>query len=85
MSRAFDGRGRLVAVALLGVMGCQPPLDDVLTDPSGQSIRLTAIGAIIGDTTLTDAEKRTQLQNLGITDEDLIDILIREGEASSSS
>jgi len=53
-----------------------PPYEDVLTD-NGQQIRLSEITAIVTDANLTEDEKKAELRKLGIEDEDLIDLLIR--------
>jgi len=56
--------------------GC-PPTENVLIDPSGQSIRLSTIDEIVSSTALSEQEKRQGLRNLGITDEQLIDLLLQ--------
>jgi hypothetical protein len=71
--------GAVAATLLLAAVGCQPPLDNVIKNSDGQSIRLTAISSIVGDSSLTDAEKRQGLQDLGITDQDLINVLLSGG------
>jgi hypothetical protein len=42
----------------------------------GQSFVLEDIGAIVNDRHLTDDQKRSQLRDLGIEDEDLIEALL---------
>jgi hypothetical protein len=66
-----------VTLAALLTGGC-PPTENVLTDPAGQSIRLTAIDRITSDPDLTEEQKRQGLRALGVTDQLLIDLLIRE-------
>jgi|GEM_PF-1209397 len=59
--------------------GC-PPTENVVTDPSGQSIRLTSIDRIVTNPDLSEEQKRQGLRDLGITDEELIDFLLQEGD-----
>ena len=59
------------------VGACGPPTENVLSDATGQSIRLEGIDRILSNNNLTEEEKREQLRGLGITDEDLIDALIQ--------
>ncbi|HOB76307.1 MAG TPA: hypothetical protein PKG54_17490 [Phycisphaerae bacterium] len=80
-SRRF-GRGvglKLAGLALClagWVPGCQPPAHNVIMGVNGP-IRLEAITRILDNPELTEDQKRQELRNLGITDEDLIDVLIR--------
>lgn len=67
--------GLAVGVAGL-VSGCQPPLQNVIVGVNGP-VRLDAVMQILEDDDLTEDQKRQELRNLGITDEDLIDVLIR--------
>ncbi len=79
--------GALIAVLLMAAgMGCGPPYLDVLVDESGQQIRASEVLAIItndrdqdGEPDLTEEEQRDSLRALGITDEHLIDALLRLG------
>lgn len=66
----------LVSLCLGGL--CQPPYPYLLKDADGQPIEMTEITDITTDTELTDDEKREALRNLGIEDELLIDLLIRD-------
>ena len=61
----------------LATGGC-PPTENVVTDANGQSIRLTAIDRIVTNEDATDEQKRQGLRDLGITDEALIELLVRE-------
>ncbi len=74
--------GRAVIAGLAGVLswsavGCGPPYGDVLVDEEGEQIRLEGVLRIVGDNTLSDEEKRDGLINMGITDDELLDALIR--------
>ena len=74
--------GRVVAmlafVLSTAISGClMPPFDYVLTD-DGQSIRLDVISVIVSDANLSEEQKKEELRNLGIDDQDLIDYLVRE-------
>lgn len=68
------------AVLLAGLAGCgsgaPTTFTNQLLDTEGQSIVLDDIETIVNDTDLTDDEKRTQLRELGIEDEELIDALL---------
>jgi hypothetical protein len=73
--------GVIVTWAWLSVIVCPPPYlqdgnDIVLTDEEGNQIRLVQIERIVNDDDLTEEEKRQALEDLGITDDDLIDLLI---------
>ncbi len=71
----------VMLVALISVCmggGCQPPYPYLLKGSDGQPIEMTQITEITTDTELTDDEKREALRNLGIDDELLIDLLIRD-------
>jgi len=63
-------------ISLAG-LGCQPPYSFVITGADDAAIRQSAIDSIVQDTTLTDDQKRQALRDLGITDENLIDVLIQ--------
>jgi hypothetical protein len=78
--RAAGNLGLVLVAGLLvaGGAGCSPDVSDVLVDASGQEIRITAITAITQDPGLDEAAQRQALRDLGITDEDLIDLLVRE-------
>ena len=70
--------GVIVAAGLVAsVTGCQPPYLDALVSPTGQQIRADDIVSILNNTDLTEEEQRGSLRDLGITDERLIDALIR--------
>lgn len=85
------GRGRawiaravfILTFALLFVSaGCevvvfeQTEFQDALVDADGQTILLDDVAAIVNDPDLDDTEKRGALRELGIEDEDLIDVLL---------
>lgn len=57
--------------------GCGPSYDDLLEGLNG-SIRLETVTEIVNDPDLDEDEKRQALRDLGITDEELIDLLVRE-------
>ena len=70
--------GLVLGLGLVGLAaGCGATFAS-LTNDSGEEIRLTAITRITNDSTLTDEQKREALRDLGITDEDLLDMLVRE-------
>lgn len=74
-----DLRLRLLglAVGLAAFLpGCQPNIENVIEGENG-TIRLEEVAAILNDTSLDDAQRRQALRDLGITDEELIDGLIR--------
>jgi len=68
--------GLLAAGLSAAVAGCLPLTGNVLVNDAGEAIRLGDIFAITGDDTLTDAEKREQLEILGVTDDDLLDLFL---------
>ena len=49
---------------------------NAITDPNGNPVTLEQISEIARDPDLSDDEKRQALRDLGIEDEDLIDILL---------
>jgi hypothetical protein len=71
------------AAAILSIgtclYGCSPPYPNVLYDAEGQPVQLEEVDQIISDTELSEDEKRDALRNLGVTDESLIEALIRLG------
>lgn len=84
-------RSRIPRIRLVGMMtvilaagmfwpvgGCAPPTQNVLVDANGNPIRLRSILAIVRDPTLTSDQKRQALRDLGITDEDYIELVLRE-------
>ena len=78
------GRGRGCWAALLGPalilptqVGCGPPYLDVLESASGEQIRLNDVIRIVGSAELSEEQKRQALLDLGVTDEDLIQLLIQ--------
>ena len=84
--RMLGGLAGLIVAVLLGgaVVGCGPPYLNVLIDANGQQIRADDITNILygdedgdGIPDLTEEEQRDSLRGLGITDERLIDALIR--------
>jgi hypothetical protein len=68
------------AVLLAGLAGCgsgaTTTFPNQLLDADGQPIVLDDVETIVNDTDLTDDEKRQQLRELGIEDEELIDALL---------
>ncbi len=70
-------RSWLLLVPAAGLAGCQPHYQNLLVDSEGNPIRLDAINSIVDDDNLDDAEKRQALQDIGISDETLIEVLIR--------
>ncbi len=70
---------RLLIPALLAMLaGCGAvPTENVVTGPDGEALRVDAITTILSSTNLSDAQKRQGLRDLGLTDELLIDALIR--------
>jgi hypothetical protein len=73
--------GTIVRVVLLtGLAGCgsgaPTTFPNQLLDNEEQPILLDDIETIVNDTDLTDDEKREQLRELGIEDEELIDALL---------
>lgn len=67
----------LRAGCLVGLMAaCQPSYDHLLEGVDGE-IRLEDVFRITGDEDLTEDEQRQALRDLGITDEELIDVLVR--------
>jgi len=90
MSRNTSGRGRRrigAAAPLIGILialgGCgaldfvgQSDYSDQLVGSTGNAVSRAEIDAIAADSSLTDDERRTAYQELGIEDEDLIDALL---------
>ncbi|NLX13416.1 MAG: hypothetical protein GXY44_07160 [Phycisphaerales bacterium] len=72
----------LVLLSVLGLFSlgflCQPPYRYVLRDADGQSIEITAVAEIASDPDLSQDEKRDALRDMGIEDELLIDLLLRD-------
>ena len=66
-----------VALFVLAAGGC-PPIENVLSNAEGQSIRLSAIDDIVQNRNLTEEQKRQGLRDLGITDDALIELLLLE-------
>jgi len=65
-----------VALLVLAAGGC-PPTENVVSNAQGQSIRLTAIDRIVQNNDLSEEQKRQGLRDLGITDDELIELLLR--------
>lgn len=61
------------------LIGCQPLPADSLVNADDVTIRQSAINDILENPDLTEAEKRQQLEDLGITDQSLIDALLKDG------
>lgn len=70
-------RGLIGAAAWAALTGaCGGPYPNAITGEDGQAIRAADIRAILDDPDLTDAQRREQLQALGITDEDLLNLFV---------
>ncbi len=67
------------ALGAAALAGCEPPYDYVLRDNNGQPIRVEAVTDVLTDPDLTEQEQREALRALGIANENLIDVLIRQG------
>lgn len=67
----------LAGILSAGLFGCPEPIFNILVDSSGNPIRIDQITAITSSTTTTTAEKRQALRDLGISNESLIDILLK--------
>jgi hypothetical protein len=66
-----------LTVCIIG-SGCgHPPYNDVLLNSNGDPIRAEAVRNILNAPDLTDEEQRTALEELGITDDQMIDLLLR--------
>jgi len=68
----------LSALSLALTSGCFPPFNDVIVGENGEQIRLVLLSTIVDNPDLLEEEKRQQIRDLGITDEVLIDLLIRQ-------
>jgi len=68
------------AVLLAGLAGCgsgaPTTFPHQLVGANGQPIVLDDVESIVNDTSLSEDEKREQLRELGIEDEELIDALL---------
>jgi len=68
------------AVLLAGLAGCgsgaPTTFPNQLVDAAGQPIVLDDVETIVNNTDLSDDEKREQLRELGIEDEELINALL---------
>ena len=83
-ARGVARRARKVAGSLalagglaLAAGGCAPSSDKVLIDEQGKPIRLEQVFEVVDDEELTEAEKRAQLAELGITDDALQDFFLQ--------
>ena len=65
----------LLAGLLIGLVGCGPPVENVVVDQNGNSIRISDIGPIATSTELTTDQKREALRALGLQDA-LIDVVL---------
>lgn len=77
--------GVLAVLLLLLPAGCPAPNPFAVRGPNGEIIRREYIDPIINDADLTDEEKRQALRDIGITDEGLIEFLIRTASAAPFS
>ncbi len=68
----------VVAAAIAWFAGCAAPYPNALRDDSGNEIRFSEISPILFSTTLTEDQKKEALRNLGITDEELINLLLAQ-------
>ena len=65
----------LALVAWVGACSpTSPPFGEILTDSAGNEITVTAIDEILNDSSLSTDEQREQLQDLGITDDKILDL-----------
>ena len=73
-------RSLVLAVALSGMAGCgsgaPTTFPHQLLAADGHAILLDDVKVIVNNTDLTDDDKRAQLRELGIEDEELIDALL---------
>jgi len=67
-----------VAAAMTCFGGCAATYPNVLRDGSGNEIRFSEISPILYSTSLTEDQKKEALRNLGITDEELINLLLAQ-------
>ncbi|MHC4441650.1 MAG: hypothetical protein ACYTF1_06750 [Planctomycetota bacterium] len=65
----------LLSTALSGCL--MPPFNFVLTD-DGQSVRMSTILSILSDSNLSEEQQKEELRNLGIVNEELINLLITQ-------
>lgn len=75
---------RLVGLCLALVFaavhtGCTPVYDQALIGADGQPVTNEQILEIVSDSSLTEDEQRDALRELGITDDQLIEVLITSG------
>jgi hypothetical protein len=56
--------------------GCDPTYSQGLVDASGEPIPLESVLEVLTDSSLTEEEQRDALRELGITNEQLIEVLI---------
>ncbi len=78
--RTLKLAGSLTLAGMLALVGAGCPLpssEKVLTDSEGNPIRLDQVFEIVDDDELTEAEKRAQIQELGITDTALVDFFLQ--------
>ena len=73
--RAIVGIVLLAELAGCG-SGAATSFSNQIVGTAGQPIFLDDIEAIVNDATLSDDEKRAQIRELGIEDEELIDALL---------
>jgi len=66
----------VAAVLATATIGCQPAYRNALVGADGKPIRLASVQAILQNSQLTEEEKRQALRDIGIADEELIDILL---------
>jgi len=70
----------VLLAGLAGLAGCgsgaTTTFPNQLVDADGKPVVLDDIEAIVNDTALSEDEKRVQLRELGIEDEQLIDALL---------
>jgi hypothetical protein len=67
----------LAGCLALGWIGCGPPTENVLIGADGTAIRLAQIYEIRDNADMSDEDKWQAMRDLGITDENLIDLLLQ--------
>lgn len=82
--RRREGICRSLAMVLIAtifvVEGCTAPYPDAVLNSDGQSIRLSDIGQILSQTDLSEDQKKDALRALGITDEELLNVLVTQAQ-----
>jgi hypothetical protein len=66
----------MVGIVAASVGGCAAPYPNVLVDSNGNQIRLSDIDQILSQTDLNEDQKKAALEALGITDPELLNVLL---------